>query len=101
MKKHDLLQTWAVKHNDIQVRMSSRSGGIFTALSDRILEQNGVVYGAKLSDDCRSVQHERATTFKERNSFRGSKYIQSRLQIVGELQKICLSLMIIKVFLWS
>ena len=46
MKKHDLLQTWAVKHNDIQVRMSSRSGGIFTALSDRILEQNGVVYGA-------------------------------------------------------
>lgn len=79
MKKHDLLQTWAVKHNDIQVRMSSRSGGIFTALSDRILEQNGVVYGAKLSDDCRSVQHERATTFEERNSFRGSKYIQSRL----------------------
>lgn len=36
-----LRHTYAVKHNNIDVRMSSRSGGIFTAVSDLILSWGG------------------------------------------------------------
>ncbi|MGN0602110.1 MAG: Coenzyme F420 hydrogenase/dehydrogenase, beta subunit C-terminal domain [Oscillospiraceae bacterium] len=74
---NQIIEAWAVKHKEIDIRMNSRSGGIFTALTDCVLENGGVVYGAVLSEDCRSVSHARATTQEERNKFRGSKYIQS------------------------
>jgi len=67
---------YAVKHTDETVRAASRSGGVFTALSDLIFDSNGVVYGCKLTN-CREAVHTRATTKEERNKFRGSKYIQS------------------------
>lgn len=71
-------QTFAAKHRDEVIRMASRSGGIFTALSDYVLEQNGVVYGAVLNDSF-MAEHIRATTKDERDRMRGSKYIESRL----------------------
>jgi len=73
---NSLLKTYAVKHKNENVRAKSRSGGIFTAISDVVLEKGGVVYGCKLIDNARAV-HARATTKKERDCFRGSKYIQS------------------------
>jgi len=36
---------YAVKHKNFEIRMASRSGGIFTALSDDILSSGGIVYG--------------------------------------------------------
>lgn len=69
---------YAVKHKDSDVIASSRSGGIFTAVTDYVLDQNGVVYGCVLKDDF-TAEHIRATTKEERNLMRGSKYIQSKL----------------------
>lgn len=69
-------KVYAVKHRNIHTRMASRSGGIFTALSDYVLEKNGVVYGCILNDKMIAV-HSRAATVEERNKMRGSKYIQS------------------------
>lgn len=69
---------YAVKHKDESIRAASRSGGIFTALSDIVLENKGVVYGCILTDDFMAV-HVRADSFELRNQMRGSKYIQSRL----------------------
>ncbi len=69
-------QYYAFKHIDESIRESSRSGGIFTALSDIVLGNGGVVYGCKL-ENCRRAVHTRATTKEERDAFRGSKYIQS------------------------
>ena len=69
---------FAVKHKNIEERMESRSGGIFTAVSDIILEQNGVVYGCALDENLQAV-HIRAETTEERNRMRGSKYLQSRM----------------------
>ena len=34
---------YAVKHKEESVRMASRSGGIFTAISDIVLREGGVV----------------------------------------------------------
>lgn len=69
---------FAVKHLNQNVRESSRSGGIFTAVSDYVLTKNGVVYGCVLADNMK-VQHIRATNKTERDCMRGSKYVQSDL----------------------
>lgn len=69
---------FAVRHKDINEVMKSRSGAAFAAISDYILEQGGVIYGAGYKDHFRVV-HKRATTKEERDEFRGSKYVQSDL----------------------
>ena len=71
-------KVFAVKHKDESTRADSRSGGIFTALSDQVLSNGGVVYGCVLTDDFNAV-HIRADNAEERNRMRGSKYIQSKL----------------------
>lgn len=71
-------KVYAVKHKDETTRAASRSGGIFTALSDLVLSNGGVVYGCVLTDDFDAV-HIRADNAEERNRMRGSKYIQSKL----------------------
>lgn len=75
------LQFFAAKHIDPLTRAASRSGGIFTAVSDWIFQRGGVVYGCKM-EDCKTAVHARATIPKERNAFRGSKYIQSQTKLV-------------------
>lgn len=72
-------KAYAVKHKDELTRAASRSGGIFTALSDLVLLDNGIVYGCILTDDFSAV-HIRAESVEERNKMRGSKYIQSKLK---------------------
>lgn len=69
---------YAVKHRSDEIRMRSSSGGMFTAVSDWILEQGGAVYGAAFDDNF-MVCHRRAATKAERDAFRGSKYVQSDL----------------------
>ena len=70
--------TFAVKHKDEKVRAASRSGGVFTALSDAVLEKGGVVYGAVL-DENMTAHHVRAADRETRDRMRGSKYVESRL----------------------
>lgn len=70
--------TYAVKHKNPETRELSRSGGIFTALTDYVLQMNGVVYGAVLQKDF-SVKHMRASTEEQRNAMRNSKYVQSMI----------------------
>lgn len=68
----------AVRHADAQVVAASQSGGAFTALSDLILDDGGVVYGAAF-DASHNVRHVRVETKEERDALRGSKYVQSDL----------------------
>lgn len=71
-------KVYAVQHKNEEVRAASRSGGIFTAISDYILDQGGVVYGCVLVNNFKAV-HARADGKDDRNQMRGSKYIQSRM----------------------
>lgn len=78
---------YAVKHVDSEIRSNSRSGGIFTALSDAIIEKGGVVFGAVL-DDSFQVHHEKAMDCEGRNRMRGSKYVQSKItHVISEIDK--------------
>ena len=71
-------KVYAVKNKDEATRAASRSGGIFTALSEQVLSNDGVIYGCALTDNFNAV-HIRTDNAKGRNRMRGSKYIQSKL----------------------
>lgn len=77
-RQYEKPRVYAVKHKDDEIRLNSRSGGVFTSLSDRILSQGGVVYGCVLSKEFKAI-HIRAEQADERNQMRGSKYIQSSM----------------------
>ena len=59
-----------------EVRKKSSSGGVFSALAEQILSQGGTVFGAKYSDDFRSVLMS-STDESTLDDLRCSKYCQS------------------------
>ena len=71
-------ESYVAKHKSNNIVDASRSGGFFTAISDIILSDGGVIYGALLDENL-YVRHIRATNATERNSLRESKYVQSDL----------------------
>lgn len=71
-------EVYAAKNSSDETRKNSASGGIFTLLSDYVLKQNGVIYGAVFGEDMQ-VAHIRVMDGEKRDAMRGSKYIQSRL----------------------
>lgn len=71
--------TYLMQHIKPAEVLKSKSGAAFVALSDEILKDNGVVYGARLNLK-HLVEHASANTPEERDEFRGSKYIQSDLK---------------------
>lgn len=72
---------YAGRHKDEKELRESRSGAVFIAFSDYILNMGGVVYGAGYTDNFRVI-HKRAETKEERDDFKGSKYVQSDLNHV-------------------
>lgn len=76
-------KVYAAKHKDESTIAASRSGGIFTAVSDWVLARDGVVYGCVLDEDFNAI-HIRAEKYEDRDRMRGSKYIQSKL---GDIYK--------------
>ena len=72
---------YAARHKDMEEVETSRSGAAFIAISDYVLENGGVVYGAGYTDHFRVV-HKRAITKEERDEFKGSKYVQSDMNTV-------------------
>jgi len=82
-------KAYAARHKDEEVLLKSSSGGMFTAISDLCLENGGVVYGAAFDEDF-NVYHKRTTTKEERNTLRGSKYVQSDIgDIFAQVKKDC------------
>ncbi len=73
---NNIRAAYAMKHKDDTILMNSTSGGIFTALSDKILDKGGVIYGAAF-DENMVVRHIRAVDSIGRDEMRGSKYVKS------------------------
>lgn len=79
-------ECYAVKAISDEVRKTSSSGGVFHYLAMKILEDNGVVYGAELKNF--KVEHIRITDEKDLIKIKGSKYAQSNLKnIFQQVQK--------------
>ena len=76
--KEDVV-VFAAINKDEAVRMQSSSGGIFSMLAERVIDEGGVVFGAKFNDDW-EVVHGYTETKEGLSVFRGSKYVQSRIE---------------------
>jgi coenzyme F420-reducing hydrogenase beta subunit len=77
---------FAARHKNMQEIETSRSGAMFIAVSDYVLEKDGIVYGVGYSEHFRVV-HKRAITKEGRDEFKGSKYVQSDLSDIFPLIK--------------
>lgn len=75
------MAVYAMRNCDMEVVDESRSGGVFTAISDNILSDGGAISGAVIETDL-LVSHKIAYSQKDRNFMRGSKYVQSRVNLV-------------------
>lgn len=70
--------TYACKNKINEVRESSSSGGVFTLLCEKIINNGGVVFGAAFDENF-NVAHDYAENLEKCIKFRGSKYVQSRI----------------------
>ena len=81
-KKEDSLRirkptTLAARIKDDDIRKNSSSGGVFSILANKIIEDSGIVYGVGMSDDLKSARHFRVASYEGLAKLRGSKYLQS------------------------
>lgn len=67
----------AKANNDEIVRKSS-SGGIFSLIAEKVVNQNGVIFGAKFDKNW-NVVHDYTDNINRLDEFRRSKYVQSRI----------------------
>lgn len=83
-ERKDTLKTpeiYAVKNKDETTRISSSSGGAFSALAEHVLNAGGVVYGAAFDNEF-AVKHVKITKQSELDKLKGSKYVQSDLSSI-------------------
>lgn len=75
--KEPLISYGAINvHNE--VRQESSSGGVFTAIANKVISDGGVAFGAQYDENW-NVVHQFAETIDDCRAFRGSKYVQSRI----------------------
>ena len=74
-------KTLAAYAKDESVRLQSSSGGLFTVLAERILDEGGVVIGAALTAPTR-VGHIVIDNKADLAKLRGSKYVQADVGLV-------------------
>lgn len=72
------LKVYAAKNKDEEIRHQSSSGGIFTLLAEKVINEGGVVFGARFDKDW-NVIHDWTDTIEGIAAFRGSKYVQSTI----------------------
>lgn len=73
------LEAYACYNKNLDVRLSSSSGAIFTALAENVLENNGIVYGVAMTEDCYGAEFIRVEDKQSLNKLRGSKYLQAKV----------------------
>ena len=69
---------YAALNNNEEIRKDSSSGGVFTILAEKVINEGGVVFGAKFTDDWQ-VEIVPSETIEGLAAFRGSKYLQARM----------------------
>lgn len=73
------LKVYASKNRNEEIRRQSSSGGIFTLLAEEVIKDGGVVFGARF-DEHWGVKHDFTESIEGLDAFRGSKYVQSRIE---------------------
>lgn len=69
---------YAAKTNEETIRAQSSSGGVFSVIAEKVLKNNGIVYGAAF-DEKFVVKHIGISSIDDLDLLRRSKYVQSDL----------------------
>lgn len=72
------IKVYAAINPNEKTRIKSSSGGIFALLAESIIDQGGIIFGARF-DEKWEVIHDYTTTKEGIEAFQGSKYMQSRI----------------------
>jgi Coenzyme F420-reducing hydrogenase, beta subunit len=72
------INTFAAKNMNDSIRRKSSSGGVFHALACNVINEGGVVFGARF-DSKWGVEHSYTETISGLAFFQGSKYVQSNI----------------------
>lgn len=75
-EKQSPLHTYAAINKNDEIRLKSSSGGIFTLLAEKIIDDGGVVFGARFDENWQVVI-DYTETKDGIAAFRGSKYVQA------------------------
>lgn len=67
---------YAALNKNEEIRKDSSSGGVFTILAEKVINEGGIVFGAKFTDDWQ-VKIVPTETIEGLAAFRGSKYLQA------------------------
>ncbi len=70
--------SYAAKNTDENTRKQSSSGGIFSTIAEKVLKDNGIVYGAAFDENF-VVKHIGISSINDLDLLRRSKYVQSDL----------------------
>lgn len=71
-------KVYAAVNNNEEARLNSSSGGLFTALAEKVIEDGGVVFGAGFGEHLKVV-HKMCGDKNGLSELRGSKYVQSEI----------------------
>ena len=72
------LEVYAATNPNEEIRLQSSSGGIFSILARKIINEGGVVFGARFDQNWQ-VEHGYAENFEELGRLLRSKYVQSNI----------------------
>ena len=78
-------KTLAAINKDDGIRMQSSSGGVFTVIAEQIINEGGVVFGARFDNNWQVIL-DYTETIEGLELFRGSKYVQAS---VGKTFILC------------
>ena len=73
------LQVLAVINKNEKIRLKSSSGGVFYLLAEKIINEGGVVFGARFDENWQVVI-DYAEDMKSVEAFMGAKYVQARIE---------------------
>ena len=72
------LQVLATINTDNSIRKESSSGGVFTPLAEKIINEKGVVFGVRFDENWQVV-FDYTETLEGLTAYRGSKYVQATI----------------------
>lgn len=73
-------KVYAAVNKNEEIQKNSSSGGVFFALAEYVIKNNGIVFGAKFNENF-EVIHSHAEILEDVKDFCTSKYVQSKIEI--------------------
>lgn len=85
--ENNVVNAYSYMSSEMEVLKNSTSGGAFTAISNYVLKNNGIVIGVVEDKDLK-IKHVITDNYEERDKMRGSKYVQSYVaDLFDEIKK--------------